>query len=159
MSLLTHYLYRPFARFVRVRSMGFWCALHGFCVPVTRAKSRRWRILVTHRYVVGVKITYFKFTFNGSNYRYERNARFENLMKIADKGIVLPMTEFASVMGYHPVVFEKMLQESKWTGWLDEYSQMLLNVNTANSSDKENGRPAMDDTEISDSAEISRDNE
>lgn len=102
---------------------------------------------------------HFKFTFNGSNYRYERSARFENLMKIADKGIVLPMTEFASVMGYHPVVFEKMLQESKWTGWIDKYSTMMVNVNTASSGDKENGRPAMDDTEISDSAEISRDNE
>lgn len=102
---------------------------------------------------------HFKFTFNGSNYRYERSARFENLMKIADKGIVLSMSEFASTLGYHPVVFEKMLQESKYTGWLDEYSQMLTNVNTATSGDKENGKPPEDESELTDSGAISRDNE
>lgn len=102
---------------------------------------------------------HFKFTFTGSNYRYERSARFENLMKIADKGIVLSMSEFASTLGYHPVVFEKILQESKCTGWIDKYSTMMINVNTANSGDKKNGRPQEDSSELTDSGAISRDNE
>lgn len=102
---------------------------------------------------------HFKFIFNGSNYRFERSQRFDNLMKIADKGIVLPMGEFASVLGYNPVVFEKMLQESKATGWVGKYSQMMVNVNTANAGESENGRPPMDDTELTDSGEVSRSNQ
>lgn len=102
---------------------------------------------------------HFKFNFTGSNYRFEREARFERLMKMADKGIVMPMSEFASATGYNPVVFEKMLQESKWTGWVNEYSQMMMNVNTADRGDSASGRPASDSLDLTDSGEISRDNE
>ena len=102
---------------------------------------------------------HFKFNFTGSNYRFEREARFEQLMKMADKGVVLPISEFASATGYNPVVFEKMLQESKWTGWVNEYSQMMLNVNTAHRGDSTRGRPAGDSSDLTDSGEISRDNE
>lgn len=102
---------------------------------------------------------HFKFNFTGSNYRFEREARFEQLMKMADKGVVLPISEFASATGYNPVVFEKMLQESKWTGWINEYSQMMVNVNVANKGDSARGRPAGDSSDLTDSGEISRDNE
>lgn len=102
---------------------------------------------------------HFKFNFTGSNYRFEREARFERLMKMADKGVVLPMSEFASATGYNPVVFEKMLQESKWTGWIDKYSTMMSNVNTADRGDSTSGRPAGDSSDLTDSGEISRDNE
>lgn len=72
----------------------------------------------------------FRFVFDGSTYTNEKEARFDKLMKLADKGIVLSSSAFASAIGIEPQVFDAMLQESKFSGWLDKYSQLMLNVNT-----------------------------
>ena len=97
---------------------------------------------------------HFKFEFSGSNYRYEQEARFDKMMKLADKGIVLPPSQWAAVLGMNPVTFERSLRESKYTGWIQEFSQMMLNVNT---SSNEGGRPRSDSSTLTDSAEGSRD--
>lgn len=97
---------------------------------------------------------HFKFEFSGSNYRYEQESRFDKMMKLADKGIVLPPSQWAAVLGMNPVTFERSLRESKYTGWLQEFSQMMLNVNT---SSNEGGRPRSDSSSLTDSAEGSRD--
>lgn len=76
------------------------------------------------------------------------------LKETADKGVVLPPQVWGSVLGYEPQVFDALLQESKYSGWVGEYSQMLMNVNTANSG--EAGRERTDDTELTDSGEMSR---
>ena len=67
----------------------------------------------------------FKFEFVGSNYQFERDARFDKMMKMADKGLVLNSSAWASAVGMNPVTFDRMLAESKYTGWIDKYSQML----------------------------------
>ena len=36
---------------------------------------------------------HFKFFFDGSNYPHERQGRFDRMMKVADKGIVLGFTD------------------------------------------------------------------
>lgn len=109
----------------------------------------------------------FKFTFDGASYRWEQNNRFEHMMKLADKGIVMNPSYFASVLGMNPAVFEASLRDSKQSGWLEEYSQMMMNVNTMSmnvNGEKETvdvdeaeeaGRPRIEDA-VNDSTEASR---
>lgn len=97
---------------------------------------------------------HFKFIFDGCSYPFERNDRFERLMKAADKGVVLSPSAYASALGYQPQDFERMLQESKWTGW-SQLWQLPLNANT--SSMDSTGRPKKDAGDLSDSGEMNRD--
>ena len=97
----------------------------------------------------------FKFEFTGSNYPFEREARFDKLMKMADKGLVLNSSAWASAVGMNPVTFDRMLAESKYTGWIDKYSQMLMNTYTTSQSN-EGGRPRASSTSLTDSGEASR---
>ena len=59
----------------------------------------------------------FKFIFDGATYNYDKNARFDKLLKLADKGIVLAPSAWASAIGMNPVLFENSLLESKGTNW------------------------------------------
>ena len=94
----------------------------------------------------------FKFILDGSNYRFEREARFERLNKLAEKGIVLGPSSWASVMGYEPQDFERLLNEAKYSDFNTKW-QLMLNTNTASSSV---GRPQKDDSQLSESGEITR---
>lgn len=97
----------------------------------------------------------FKFEFVGSNYQFERDARFDKMMKMADKGLVLNSSAWASAIGMNPVTFDRMLAESKYTGWIDKYSQMLMNTYTTSQSN-EGGRPRQSGTSLTESGEASR---
>ena len=99
----------------------------------------------------------FKFEFVGSNYQFERDARFDKMMKMADKGLVLNSSAWASAVGMNPVTFDRMLAESKYTGWIDKYSQMLLNANTSSYKDNEGGRERKNARDLTESGEASRD--
>lgn len=98
----------------------------------------------------------FKFILDGSTYKYERQQRFDMMNKIADRGLVLPASSWASVLGYSPSDFENMLNESKGSGWIDKYSKLMLNTNTTKQSDNVGGRPREDGSTLSDSGEASR---
>lgn len=98
----------------------------------------------------------FKFEFVGSNYQFERDARFDKMMKMADKGLVLNSSAWASAVGMNPVTFDRMLAESKYTGWIDKYSQMMLNTNTSSYKDNEGGRERKNARDLTDSGEASR---
>lgn len=97
----------------------------------------------------------FKFEFVGSNYQFERDARFDKMMKMADKGLVLNSSAWASAVGMNPVTFDRMLAESKYTGWIDKYSMLMLNANTTAQSN-EGGRPRQSGTSLTESGEASR---
>lgn len=99
----------------------------------------------------------FAFIFDGCAYEFEREKRFERLMKFADKGIVLNESAFASVLGMRPQDFERSLNQSHASGWTSKL-QLLLNTNTSKDGGA-NGRPSVGDTEISDSGEASRESE
>lgn len=87
----------------------------------------------------------FRFVFDGSTYGFERKARVDNLIKIADKGIVLAPSAWASAMGYEPQLFEASLIESKNSGWTENL-QLLLNINTtAQDGSGDMGRPRTED--------------
>lgn len=98
---------------------------------------------------------HFKFHFEGLDYEFERSARFDRLMKLADKGIVLNETAWASAIGMEPQMFSRSLRESKASGWAQEFTQLLLNANTTAQS--EGGRPRSDDLDLTDSGEMNRD--
>lgn len=101
----------------------------------------------------------FKFEFTGSNYPFERDARFDKLMKLADKGLVLNSSAWASAIGMNPVTFDRMLSESKATGWVIKYGQLVLNANTSKSpsdSGSDGGRPRQNASSLTDSGEASR---
>lgn len=100
---------------------------------------------------------HFKFIFDGCSYPFEREKRFDKIMKIADKGMVMPPSVFASVLGYAPQDFERMLEESKNSGWSNLW-QMPLNVNTASSSTNI-GRPKTETSELTEGGENYRDAE
>lgn len=85
----------------------------------------------------------FKFLFDGSSYRWEREARFDKLSKLSDKGIVLASSAWASAIGLEPQLFEASLMESKYSGWQKNLS-MLLNRNTLTQSSDSLGRPTTD---------------
>lgn len=95
----------------------------------------------------------WQFVFNGSTYRSERQQRFDNIMKLADKGIVLDSSVYASLLGMNPVVFEKSMAASKNSGWIDKYSQLMLNANTTAQTQEEGGRPTLDSVDKSESAQ------
>ena len=98
----------------------------------------------------------FKFEFVGSNYQFERDARFDKMMKMADKGLVLNSSAWASAVGMNPVTFDRMLAESKYTGWIDRYSIMMLNANTSSYKDNEGGRERKNARDLTESGEASR---
>lgn len=98
----------------------------------------------------------WQFAFNGSTYRAERQQRFDNVMKLADKGLVFDSSVYASLIGMNPIVFEKSLMASKNSGWLDKYSQLMLNTNTT-AGGGTGGRPEKDRLDKSDSTELNDD--
>ena len=100
----------------------------------------------------------FNFTFDGCSYPFEREQRFDRLMKVADKGLVLGPSAWASVLGYKPQEFERLLEESKYSEWVDKYSQLMKNAFTTSQKSNDGGRPRKDDGDLSDSGESSRDN-
>lgn len=97
----------------------------------------------------------FKFIFDGCSFEFDRQARFDRLMKMADKGIVLNSSAYASVLGMRPQDFDASLSEGCY-GDLTKKLTLLLNTNTTKDGSATGGRPTMNDTQITESAEASR---
>lgn len=101
----------------------------------------------------------FKFVFDGCSYPFEREKRFDKIMKLADKGMVMPPSVYASVTGYAPQDFERMLEESMYSGW-NKLWQLPLNTNTTASSGLgEQGRPTKEDSELTEGGQNYRDSQ
>lgn len=98
---------------------------------------------------------HFRFIFDGSPYKFERTARFDRLVKAADHGLVLGPSAWASVMGYNPVDFDRLLAEGKYSDFKDKW-QLMLNTNTSKDGGA-GGAPQKDTNDLSDSGEDSRD--
>lgn len=99
----------------------------------------------------------FRVVMDGSNYRHERQQRMDDLMKLADKGMVLSSSAYASAIGMTPMAFDHMIEEAKWGDFSQKW-QMLINTNTSSfGSADNNGRPRLDDSSLTASGEASRD--
>lgn len=92
----------------------------------------------------------FKFIFDGSNYLFERQKRIDNLLKYADKGLVLNSSAFASAIGMKPQDFERSLREGHNAPNFLENLSMLLNANTMKDG-SQGGRPQEEITDLTDS--------
>lgn len=97
----------------------------------------------------------FKFIFDGCSYEFDRNSRFDRLMKMADKGLVLNSTAYAAAIGMSPQDFEQSLTEGHAGEMIGRLS-LLLNTNTTTDGGA-SGRPRTNDSELSESGEASRD--
>ena len=75
-------------------------------------------------------------------------------MKMADKGIVLNSSAYASVLGMTPPDFEQSLAEGHAGSMVDKLT-MLLNANTMKDGGT-GGRPRQDASQLTDSGEQSR---
>src|SRR5699024_3324487 len=98
----------------------------------------------------------FSLTLDGCSYPFEREKRFEKLVTIADKGLVLGPSACASAMGYKPQDYARLHEESKYSGWVDNLSQLMMNINTTK-QESQGGRPQKSTGELTDSGESSRD--
>lgn len=86
----------------------------------------------------------FKFTFEGTTYPFEREKRQEKIMKLAENGIILGESAFASAFGYKPTDFHRLMEESASDdSWLNNLRQ-LLSVHTQ-SGKQTSGRPTQSD--------------
>jgi hypothetical protein len=75
----------------------------------------------------------FKFMFDGSTFGFEREWRKDGVMKLAQTGIVLNETAFASAFGYDPVMFGHMLMEtSAEDSWMQNLSSLQSIFTTSN---------------------------
>lgn len=90
----------------------------------------------------------FRFIFDGSTYSFEKERRFDQLLKLADKGIVLNPSAYASIIGLEPQLLESSLMESKNNNWQKQLS-LLLNTNTTAQDDINAGRPKEDNPDDS----------
>ena len=97
----------------------------------------------------------FKFHFSGCSYSFDREKRFDRICKLADKGLVLNQSMWASAMGIEPQIFERSLEESKYSDWINKFSTLMLNSNTTGQNSP--GRPKKDDIDLSESGQMNRD--
>lgn len=100
-------------------------------------------------YVNQLTKTYkFKFSFDGSTYGFEREWRKEGIMTLAQTGIVLNDTAFASAFGYDPVMFSYMLKETSAEGsWLENKSTLQSIFTTSNVGQHSGTNTNSDNTE------------
>lgn len=98
----------------------------------------------------------FDFSFDGLNRSFYRDAKFKQLTQIADKGMVLDESQWASVFRMKPQDFRKSLIMAH-TSDFTEYLTPLINMNTMKDGAGEVGNPIKDAEDLADSGEESRD--
>lgn len=98
----------------------------------------------------------FHVVFDGCEYPHEREERRDNILRLADKGIVLNESAFACAFGYDPFEFESMLAEASHSNMKDNL-MLLLNVNTMKDGSGDIGTPKKSKSELTESGANSQD--
>lgn len=98
----------------------------------------------------------FKFKFDGSSYPFEQQNRRKAIGELADRGITLSPSAWASAYGIEPMSFDRMIDEAKNGDFADKL-MLLLNTNTSKDGSGENGAPKKDSSDLKDSGASSRD--
>lgn len=94
----------------------------------------------------------FAFTFSGSNYPFEREYRRKSINELATLGLTLNSSAWASVYGYAPQEFDRMLEEAHYGGLSDKLT-MLMNKNTMQGVGITENTQKKDETELTDKGE------
>lgn len=91
----------------------------------------------------------FAITFSGCTRGFIRDRENENILKLADKGIVLHPSAYAKVADMPAHIFSKSLEAGHYAGMADLLTP-LISIHTSSSSNP-NGRPTMNVEDRSDS--------
>lgn len=97
----------------------------------------------------------FAFIFDGCSYSFYKEKKFDRLMKLSDKGIILDPSAYAFAANMRPQEFERSLRMAQASKWYLKLG-LFPNTNTASGGSDSAGRPAVDDLDISDSGEYNR---
>ena len=111
----------------------------------------------------------FEFTFDGSNYPFEREYRRTAINELADRGFTLPPSYWASAYGFKPHLFTNALLEAHNGNMTTEMITLLANANqtsgkdieainsggTGKTSNNGGGRPKSSSSEKADSSVVS----
>ncbi|MBQ0143401.1 MAG: hypothetical protein KBT06_11530 [Prevotellaceae bacterium] len=92
----------------------------------------------------------FAITFSGCTYDFMKKQESENILKLADKGIVLHPSVYAKVADMPAHIFAKSLEAGHYAGMADLLTP-LISIHTASASSAQ-GRPTMDVGDRSESA-------
>ena len=101
----------------------------------------------------------FAVDFRGSNFPFEREYRRKSICELADRGLTLAPSFWASAYGYDPMMFEDSLMEAHNGVMTKDMLTLLLNANTSKdgSQSGEVGNPTKSDTELKDGGATARD--
>ena len=101
----------------------------------------------------------FAVDFRGSNFPFEREYRRKAICELADRGLTLAPSFWASAYGYDPMMFEDSLIEAHNGTMTKDMLTLLLNANTSKDGSKSDnvGNPTKSDTELSDGGATARD--
>lgn len=95
----------------------------------------------------------FSFVLDGCSYDFDKEKRFDRLIKLSDKGIILDPSAYAFAVNMTPQDFERSLASAQANKW---YLKLGLFPNTNTASGGETGRPPVDDIDLSDSGAANR---
>lgn len=95
----------------------------------------------------------FEFKFTGINRSFDKDRTFKQLVQIADKGMVMDESMWASCFGIKPSDFRNSIMMAN-SGGFTQFLTPLMNINTAKSG--EVGNVTKDNNDLSDNGEISR---
>lgn len=91
----------------------------------------------------------FAITFSGCTHGFMRDRENDNILKLADKGIVLHPSAYAKVADMPAHIFHKSLEAGHYAG-MEKLLTPLISIHTA-STNKNTGRPQIDVEDRSDS--------
>ena len=97
----------------------------------------------------------FKVHFEGTSFFNNRQQRLDTQVTLLGLGIALPQKIAASI-GMNPFEFQRQLDEAKAMGWTDGLTPITPAAQMSGALQKENGRPAKKDGELSDSGAQTR---
>jgi len=108
-------------------------------------------------YWINIRTSKYKYRFRleGNDYYLNRTQRFDRAMKMSDKGIVLPQM-FSSAIGLLPQEFERMLQESRATNFVDKLTPIISGFQMSGKDGDKEGRPEESDSELGESGAQTR---
>jgi len=98
----------------------------------------------------------FKFNFEGTEFPQNRQIRFDNVIALADKGIILPQ-KFAAAIGMEYKDFERQRMEAGANSWVDSLTPILTSFTMSGKDLKDGGAPKKKDSQVGDSGIAKRD--
>ncbi len=94
----------------------------------------------------------FKIHLEGSKFYTDRKERLDRQTTLMDRGIVLPQ-KIAAAVGMNPFDMERQMEEARAMGWVDKLTPVKQ---ASQMSNKDGGRPKLDDGELSESGSQTR---